>query len=273
MSYPTPQFDAITLTPGGTITNFPVSALPASGVTAGTYGDSTHTLTLTCDSAGLVTGLSTNLISGPGTTFTFAPQAAPTLAAGITWGDSTQYALTNYINGIQGWVPRVLWIVASLPSFTLSSTPTNILTTHGMGTLTLPANYLVVGKTLRLTVRGYLSGITTAFAPTGNLTIGGTTIAAIGNGYTTFDTTTYSMSMEYLMTCVSTGSTGSIATHLLGLTSGSGASAAQTPPMWSDSNGGATTAINTTVANTIGLTLGGGAATLNVTHSILEELA
>lgn len=271
MSYPTPQFDAITLTPGGTITNFPASALPASGVTAGTYGDSTHTLTLTCDSAGLITGLSTNLVTETGTTFTFAPQAAPTLAAGITWGDSTQYALTNYINGITGWVPRVLWIGTAIQSFTLSSTAISILPTTSKGTLTLPANYLVVGKTLRLTVRGYVSGITTAFAPNGNLTIGGTTIAAIGSGSIAFDTTTYSMSMEYLLTCASTGSTGSIVTNLVGLTSGGGSYTP--PPIWSDANGGATTAIDTTVANAIGLTLGGGTATLNVTHAILEELA
>ena len=53
-------------------------------------------------------------------------------------------------------------------SVALTSTAADLLPTTYVGTKTIPANFLVVGKTLRITVRGY---VTTAPAATGTPTV------------------------------------------------------------------------------------------------------
>jgi hypothetical protein len=56
----------ITVTNGDGVSGNPTLSLPNSGVTAGTYGDSAHTLTAIVDAQGRVTSISTNAISGGG---------------------------------------------------------------------------------------------------------------------------------------------------------------------------------------------------------------
>ncbi len=274
--YPTPQFDAITLTAGGTFTNFPASALPASGVTAGTYGTSTQSVTLTCDSAGIITGISASNIPGTGTNFTFVPQAAPTLAAGITWGDSTQNALQTYIDGASGWLPTILSVATAQTSVALTATAQTILPATFIGTRTLPANFLVTGKTVRIRVKGYVTTAPTTQATVSPaLLIGGTSVS-VNNAPSLIDTSSldYSFWIEYELLCLTTGTTGTVSTCMLGGCGGPNSAIAQAASLWSDGNAGATMTVNTTVANTLDIHMASNNnCTIKVTNATFEVIA
>lgn len=135
-----------------------------------------------------------------------------TLAANIRakFGD-TYSALVN--QGTEERLGGVLWTKTSattLSNFTTAATLIGAVGT-GVGTLTLPANALAVGRTIRLKMRGYY-GTTTA-APTLNFTVtlGGVTVVTSG----AITMTTVSMSnrpwwLEVEITCRATGTTATV---------------------------------------------------------------
>ena len=270
----TAEFPALTgdvTTPGGSL----ATTLATSGVTAGTYGSSTQVGQFTVNAKGLITAASNVAIPGTGTTFTFVPQAAPTLAAGITWGDSTQNALQTYINGAKGWLPTVLMVGTGITTVSLpATTATGIMPSTYIGTPTLPANFLVAGKTIKITIRGYVSTAPTAQSGvTPKLIVGATTIGA-GSNATGFDTSSQLFALEYTLTCLTTGSTGTVMTSLDAGADGNQSALAQAATMWSDALAGASSTVDTTVANTLNVTLNcTNALTVKITHAMIEVIA
>lgn len=249
--------------------------LVASGVTAGTYGSATQVPQLTIDGKGRVTAASNVTISG-GTTFTFTPQAAPTLAAGITWGDSTQNALETYINGAKGWLPTVLMVGTAITTVSLpANTATSILPSTYIGTLTLPANFLVAGKTVRITIRGYVSSPPTSSSQViPSLVIGSTTVGGSAGNGSGFDTSASLFTLQYTLTCLTTGTSGTVMTSLDAGADGTQSVVAQTSTRWSDTIAGASSTVNTTVANTLNVTLNcTNALTVKITHAMIEVIA
>jgi hypothetical protein len=90
--------------------------------------------------------------------------ALPSLVAGMAYYDSTRLAEASYRNANVGYTSRVLYRqIAIAGPFTASGASSALVTTGGIGgaiitgtnQLTLPANWFVVGKGLRIIIGGY----------------------------------------------------------------------------------------------------------------------
>jgi hypothetical protein len=207
-------------------------ALSTVATTVTTIPSGTHSLAIT-DAANTFSGLQTfsNGITVNNTTIT-APQSTASLASltlplgsasytggtlGTIWNDYTRqtlgvnvgasgYPLVNYWSG-------VIWTKTAATTLSNWTTAATILGAAGtgVGTLTLPANFFVVGKTIRLTLKGYLGTYTSA--PTLNIqtTLGGSAVSSSGAvSLTTVSMSIRGWSLEYLFTCRTTGSSGTV---------------------------------------------------------------
>jgi hypothetical protein len=117
--------------------------------------------------------------------------------------------LTNILNSLTGKNPGVFF-VQTADKVTTANTLTSLFGT-GQGTLTIPANFFAVGRTIRIIMGGYVSaadgGVGTK---TLTLKLGGTTIAT-GTSLTTFATTlNYGWLAEAYITCRSIGAGGTV---------------------------------------------------------------
>ena len=81
---------------------------------------------------------------------------------GALWNDSTQKALQTFTSGIEQTLVGVIFTQTADQTIANTTTETTLFGT-GVGTLTLPANFWVVGKTIRIEIHG-------DFADTGNPT-------------------------------------------------------------------------------------------------------
>jgi hypothetical protein len=126
------------------------------------------------------------------------------------WNDSTRKTVCQYINGIQACPPGVIFVQTADggPSNTVNETS---LFGTGVGTRTLPANFFVAGKTVRVFMKGYMN---TAGSSPGNLTVrvkygstllGTTTTAALVTGANEFEWT-----IDTTITCRTTGASGTV---------------------------------------------------------------
>jgi hypothetical protein len=101
-------------------------------------------------------------------------------------------------------------------------TNTNAETTcfgAGIGGLTFPANFFVVGKTLRITLRGIHSMDATPPDLTFNIELGGVTFAT--KTYSDLNDTNRFIEISFILTCRSTGAGGTgIGQGFLGMAEG-----------------------------------------------------
>lgn len=119
-----------------------------------------------------------------------------------------------------------------------------------MGTLTIPANYFVAGKTLRLRIYGVMTTAATTGTVSFTFALGSSTIFSTA-GLTPTASLGVIFYQELIVTCVTTGSPGTCnATGALSYTLGNGAVAIDS--FFSSAASG--TALNTTIANAITLT-------------------
>lgn len=135
--------------------------------------------------------------------------AAPSsIVVGDQWNDSTQKCFIEYPNSIKQH--RVGALFTQTASATIVDTITETtLFASGVGTLTLPADFFVAGKTVRLTLRGvYSEGA--ASNGTVNVKLGSTSICTTGAFAIAGAETNVGWMVTCDITCRSTGSTGTV---------------------------------------------------------------
>lgn len=83
----------------------------------------------------------------------FAARAGSTTDGDI-WNDSTQKALQTYAGGVEQTLSGTLFVGTADSAFVENTAAETTCTPTGVGTLALPANFLVAGKVLRFTIGG-----------------------------------------------------------------------------------------------------------------------
>lgn len=203
--------------------------------------------------------------------------------AGVhTWFDNLQGlvvgGVTPSTNGLLSWyalsttttplaVPGVIF-TQTADSTTTANTLTTLLGT-GVGTLTLPTNLFVVGRTVRVKVGGYTSvadgGVT---AKTLTFSLGGTTVAtgSLAASYQSLLNTAWEA--EATVTCRTTGAPGTVQATAQFLTMVSGSMIGGFV--------GSTATTNITTSGTLAVDLkfnnGSATGTLTTTHASVEIL-
>ena len=129
---------------------------------------------------------------------------------GALWNDSTQEALQTYVSGIEQTLVGVIFTQTADKTIVNTTTETTFFAT-GVGTLTLPADFWVVGKTIRIEIHG-------DFADTGNPTVevqayyGATSLIDSGAIALSGLGGTEEWECEVVITCRSTGVSGTVET-------------------------------------------------------------
>lgn len=119
-----------------------------------------------------------NSVVNPGFFFTFVPQSANglTLANGMLWTSNGYNSLKTYQAGASSTLSGVIFCATGNVVANVSAGETSLIPT-GIGITTIPANYMTVGKTLRVS----LAGVITSNTPNGGnismaMYLGGTKI-------------------------------------------------------------------------------------------------
>lgn len=137
-------------------------------------------------------------------------QKAGTATDGDLWNDSTQKALQVFVSGIEQTLTGCIFTQTADKTIADTTTETTMFGT-GVGTLTLPANFWVVGKTIRMEIHG-------DFADTGNPTVevqayyGATSLIDSGAIALSGLGGTEEWECTVLITCRSVGATGTVET-------------------------------------------------------------
>ena len=148
-------------------------------------------------------------VGTPNASVRFQTGTAPSAPnEGATWNDSTQKSLIGYIDGIkQAFVGCIFSQTADV---TIASTTTETtIIGSGVGTVTLPANFFTVGKTLRIRAIGYFSDTGTPNI-TINVKLGATTIITTGAVALAGTISNNYWEVSSVLTCRTTGATGTI---------------------------------------------------------------
>lgn len=180
----------------------------------------------------------------------------PSLAASTTegdfWSDSTQKSLATFTDGIKAMLSGCVFTQTADKTVTNTVTETSLIGT-GVGTMTLPANFFVAGKTIRLRIGGIY---TTPAVATPSVVVkvkyGSTVIATVTTTSLLSGATNLEFDGEILITCRTTGGSGSVMCHGdIEYSTGLAGTIAVDPL----NNAGAATTIDTTGANALDVTI------------------
>lgn len=250
----------------GTITG---TALGAKGTEkAGMHGTTAIQDAATAD---LGTCLSNHGLRAIGTTYTLTTSGTVTLngtfiqaatAGGTTigqrWSDSTQQAMAVYESDIKQMLVGCIFTQTADQTVSNTVAETTLLGT-GIGTKTLPTNFFLPGKTIRLKVGGVYS--TPALATPSliiNVKYGTTVIATVTTNALFSGATNLLFEGEVYITCRTAGAGGTVMTHGTVLYNIGIVGQTYTEDL---NNAGATTTINTSNSNTIDISVQWDAAT------------
>jgi hypothetical protein len=143
----------------------------------------------------------------------FGVQAVGSPSNGDFWRDSTQEAMTFRQVGLNQFLSGSIYVATS--SFTDTGTASNIsIVPSGVGTLTIPANYLVAGRTIRIRFGGaYSTSATSEALGSFRLRFGSVTVAGgVGSVGGSTDSAANQLPWhgEAIITCRSTGASGTV---------------------------------------------------------------
>lgn len=194
-------------------------------------------------------------------------QVATGSTEGDIWNDSTNKTFAVFNNGIKQFLNGNLFAQTASATCANTTTETTISST-GQGTLTLPANFFVAGKTIKIKAMGFHSSVSNP-----NLTMkvkfGSTVILTTGT-HAMHNDTSGLWEVEGIITCRTTGGSGTVFGQGLFQdfgTAGHGIQMVNT----------ATVTVNTTTSQAVTVTAQWGTAsasnTITCTNLILEVIA
>lgn len=271
-------------TSGTIAANTQVGTVTTTNATAGTPAQFTDTFAAATTTFALTTRDSTADLTVDGA-ITIGSSVAPPVAQGRIFFDSTQLSLSTGYGASA--TPMNIWQVGTFYSQYGTSTPVAASQTNStlfagspssIGSRTMAAGFLAVGKSVRLTAYGVYTGSATlannAITLKLNMisSVPTTVQLAITPVFTVpISQTNASFEIDILITCVTTGTSGTVR--------------AQGSVTWMTSgvaSGSVTTQLNSTAAATINTTLteqiditattGTGASAVTVTNCIIEAL-
>src|SRR3989338_1100211 len=201
--------------------------------------------------------------------------SAPTSPVeGDYWNDSTQKANIDFIDGINQ--SRVGCIFTQTATATVANTTTETtLVSTGIGIATLPANFFVAGKTIRITASGVYSNVVTI--PTLQLRVGlggiaGTVVLDTGaNSSGGKNMSNRFWQVDGIITCRTTGASGTVFSQGQYIQASSAVAAAIR-----DMENTTTSTIDTTAGQQIVVSMAWGIAdagdTISCTNLVIEVL-
>lgn len=179
-------------------------------------------------------------------------QVAVANETSVFWCDSSQVAFAENIGGLNKMLVGCVFTQTADKTVTNTVTETSIIGS-GVGTMTIPANYFQIGKTLRLRVGGIYS---TPIASTPSVLIkvklSATTIATVTTTGLLSGASNLEFDGEVAITCRSTGASGTVMVHGdIEYATGVGGTISVDPL----NNVGATTVIDTTASKLLDVTV------------------
>lgn len=127
---------------------------------------------------------------------------------GDVWNDDAQNAMMMSLLGLTGAFGKVIFTQTATKTIANTGTETTIFTT-GVGSLTLPANYLTAGKTLLIFAAGYFGTMGSSGGLDIRVKFGSTTLASGQQLVSSSDDNT-GWCMFALITCRTTGAPGTV---------------------------------------------------------------
>lgn len=186
--------------------------------------------------------------------------------AGESWQDSTQKALSSRQAGITQNLVGTIFTATADQNINTTAAETTLFAS-GVGTLTLPANFWTIGKTIRVTMKGYWSQ--TGSSPTRTLRVKAGAVTVISKALTVFGgaVTNMAWAVDVLITARTLGGSGTLMAQGVATLEGNGSYGTATT---------ATATVDTTASAALDVTWQFGTSDANnkvvVTNATVEVL-